>query len=1120
MKKKRSVERDLVTLVILIAVAFSIISFVQDPIITGRTVEPTNQPPIWTFESTAFTTVKNEFLILNLDNYFTDPDGDELTYLASIASNIGIEISGQQIKLTPDADFTGERLIPIFASDGYDTLRQIVKLEILETLPEPVQSQTPAMPAVEQKIKDQTGRTVGKKVEEDYSFDTIITNVEKTQTDLIVQFHHNANNELPVRIEGEVNYHFSKQTALPEETITLTVKLVENGIVPKFKLHVGQTSDIFEFGKTIPEITITDEKEQVTGHYEIYDREDDYVDVELTKGESKAALNAVDAEEINAKIGEIKNINMKTEAIAIDPIDLGAATITLAKTGPVTAIRTCENFDVDTFKCKSSWEITEIPFIDEGDSITFTVDHFSAYVGGTSTNLTIWDDTDTGVRYINTQINFTANFTNSTGQPANTTNSTCFIRFNTGAGWGAFFNMTFNATGNDLFIYNRSFAAQGTPYWYEVNCTGSGDNLAVNDTIYVYQFPPPQGLFSCTFRTGIGCLAGETDVMGVSAVTNAHAELPTQANYATRICCADLSGRNTIRTNGSTVLNLSNATNAHVGLPNVGPPYNYPINLSGSNDTLTCNYTYTFGDCSGILNAGCMATISNATNGHVSDCANNPYNLTVCCVFARIPAPSFINITKRATSQAVIGTQLTYQIIYQNNMSGIAYNITINDTYPPGTNFVNASPAPNISNNVWLFSSLPALTQRTINITLLINCSVANGTVLNNTVNVSWYNETGAHLNNSVIANVTALLIPNITITKIDSQDPVINGTNFTYTITWVNQLCNASNVVINDTYPGPTVVYRNATLQPNSTGNFWLYWILGNITQGANGTINITVTANATTLPVTVTNNVTLTTGEGTNSTAQETTTINPVPTPAPTAGGGWAAAEGARQYYQRQAQEAAEEQKELKCTEKWNCGEWSDCIDGQKTRTCTDTNACGTANFKPGETTPCTTEQPAAKPIGKAVQKPQLPPKPAAIPEQPAQRTSTLATMMPFATYGIIAVLIIVLLVYLITEHFIGKKTHAAWTYILYALLAISIIAAALDYFINKDPLWPAVFAIAAIIIVFLLDMLLSWLAMPPKTQGPPLNTEIPPIRPKKSEIDKDQVKELAKKLKELKF
>jgi len=41
--------------------------------------------------------------------------------------------------------------------------------------------------------------------------------------------------------------------------------------------------------------------------------------------------------------------------------------------------------------------------------------------------------------------------------------------------------------------------------------------------------------------------------------------------------------------------------------------------------------------------------------------------------------------------------------------------------------------------------------------------------------------------------------------------------------------------------------------------------------------------------------------------------------------------------------------------CTELWGCSDWSVCVSGTQTRTCTDSNNCGTTQNKPAETQSC---------------------------------------------------------------------------------------------------------------------------------------------------------------------
>lgn len=45
--------------------------------------------------------------------------------------------------------------------------------------------------------------------------------------------------------------------------------------------------------------------------------------------------------------------------------------------------------------------------------------------------------------------------------------------------------------------------------------------------------------------------------------------------------------------------------------------------------------------------------------------------------------------------------------------------------------------------------------------------------------------------------------------------------------------------------------------------------------------------------------------------------------------------------------------------CREKWTCTEWSFCINGKQTRTCTEENGCGTDLYRPFEEQPCVAEE-----------------------------------------------------------------------------------------------------------------------------------------------------------------
>ncbi len=51
--------------------------------------------------------------------------------------------------------------------------------------------------------------------------------------------------------------------------------------------------------------------------------------------------------------------------------------------------------------------------------------------------------------------------------------------------------------------------------------------------------------------------------------------------------------------------------------------------------------------------------------------------------------------------------------------------------------------------------------------------------------------------------------------------------------------------------------------------------------------------------------------------------------------------------------------------CTENWDCGNWSACVNGQQTKICTDSVNCGTEFYKPSTTQNCTVVTPSTTPL-----------------------------------------------------------------------------------------------------------------------------------------------------------
>ena len=90
---------------------------------------------------------------------------------------------------------------------------------------------------------------------------------------------------------------------------------------------------------------------------------------ETSSSESKVKIKGIKkVKDVKAVIDKASENQIKTDIIAINEssLEFESAEITLAKHGNVNVIMRCENFDFENSICEN-WEITDIPFIDDGD---------------------------------------------------------------------------------------------------------------------------------------------------------------------------------------------------------------------------------------------------------------------------------------------------------------------------------------------------------------------------------------------------------------------------------------------------------------------------------------------------------------------------------------------------------------------------------------------------------------------------------------------------------------------------------------------------------------------------------------------------------------------------------
>jgi hypothetical protein len=116
-------------------------------------------------------------------------------------------------------------------------------------------------------------------------------------------------------------------------------------------------------------------------------------------------------------------------------------------------------------------------------STTSSEDYVLFSVGGKyMTNISIWDDTDTMVRYENDTINFYANYSNKSNNAPVDGTGVCQVSFYVGGSWTAWANMTYDAP-SGRYNYGRSFTTAGSYVW-NVSCSKTGyQSQITNSTV-------------------------------------------------------------------------------------------------------------------------------------------------------------------------------------------------------------------------------------------------------------------------------------------------------------------------------------------------------------------------------------------------------------------------------------------------------------------------------------------------------------------------------------------------------------------------------------------------------------------------------------------------------------
>jgi uncharacterized repeat protein (TIGR01451 family) len=237
------------------------------------------------------------------------------------------------------------------------------------------------------------------------------------------------------------------------------------------------------------------------------------------------------------------------------------------------------------------------------------------------------------------------------------------------------------------------------------------------------------------------------------------------------------------------------------------------------------------------INAGTTGLLTNTVAADYESSSGQDYHVTAYDT-TMVTWP-VMNIWKDGPANSTAGSTIMYTIHYQNLGSDTAYNVTITETYPADTTFLNANPTPTVGNNVWVIPSVAPGTGGVIFVNVTIS-STATGMLVNSisAIYKNTDNQTMPEITNETYTFLTGPWM------NIEKTGPATANTGETIIYTlhyWNSGDDTAYNVNITEIYP-IEVTFVSANPAPTYGNNIWL---IPTVAPGVHGWINITVTIN-----------------------------------------------------------------------------------------------------------------------------------------------------------------------------------------------------------------------------------------------------------------------------------
>ncbi|MBO9583913.1 MAG: DUF11 domain-containing protein [Flavobacterium sp.] len=356
------------------------------------------------------------------------------------------------------------------------------------------------------------------------------------------------------------------------------------------------------------------------------------------------------------------------------------------------------------------------------------------------------------------------------------------------------------------------------------------------------------------------------------------------------VASSDLSVTKTVNTSspivGSNVIFTITATN------------NGPSNATGVNvaETLPSGYTFVSATPSagtyngtvwtiGSLANGANATLSivatvNASGSYANTATasaneQDPNPANNISTITPIPVPaSDLSVVKTADNATpAVGANVTFTITATNNGPSDATGINVAETLPSGYTFVSATPSAGTYNGtVWTIGSLANGASATLSIVATVNASGPYA----NTATVSANEQDPTLANNTSTSTPIPMASSDLSVAKtVNTSSPIV-GSNVIFTITATNSgPSDATGVSVAETLPSG---YTFVSATPSSGTYNGTVWTIGSLANGANATLSIVATVNAS---GSYANTATASANEQDPNPANNISTITPIPVP-----------------------------------------------------------------------------------------------------------------------------------------------------------------------------------------------------------------------------------------------